>query len=210
MQVLAFSPARLVGLAATASMLFGLLFPRQERPALYSFETLDKGLNSGFGEHCWDRRASSIGSGPGRVRAKILLPRTPSGPCFAEVARPAFEAIFRSECAWLDFWQEHTLDDPDAVPAFVDFGRYVVLAVIKGPTSGCSGIEIAGISRGPGDTRRVHVRQEVPCDLRDCLALSNAYHFVLVPAEFLPQEAAVAFVHDEPVPDGITMHARRP
>jgi hypothetical protein len=52
------------------------------------------------------------------------------------------------------------------------------------------------------------VRKEVSCGGIDCLALSNSYHFVLVPVEFLPLEAAVAFVHDEPLPLGLLV--RRP
>jgi len=214
MNLCGITSGRIVGLLAIASTALGLPLSLQERPVRYPFETLDQGLYSGFGKHCsagFTSENALAGSRTDRgVRTKIVLSRTPSGPCHAAVATPAFEAIFRNECAWLDFWTEHTFDEAQDPLLFVDFSRYVVVAVIKGPGGGCSGIEIEGISRGAGDVRRIHVRQEIPCSRIDCTVLSNAYHFVLVPVESLPQDAPVAFVHDEPVPDGILMKARRP
>ena len=210
------SHGRIVGLVALASTALGLplsLVP-QERPVLYPFETLDKGLYSGFGSHC---SAGFIGDAAvGRsltnlaARAQVLPPREPPGPCYVDVATPAFEAVFRNECAWLDFWREHTWDSTQDPVLFVDFSRYVVVAVIEGPGGGCNDFHIEGISRGPGDTRRIHVRKAIDCLGRTCHVLSNAYHFILVPAEFVPRDAAIAFVHDEEVPEGILMKARRP
>jgi hypothetical protein len=214
MNLCGISSGRIVGLLAIVSTAVGLPVGLQERPVRYPFETLDKGLYSGFGSHCYGGFIQDDAAAAGRmvslVRSKILPSRpTPrTGPCHAAVATPAFEAIFRNECAWFDFWAEHSRDDVQN-PLFVDFSRYVVVAVIKGPGGGCSGIEVEGISRSAGDARRIHVRQEIPCSSIDCAVLSNAYHFVLVPLAFLPQDAPVAFVHDEPVPDGMLMKVRR-
>lgn len=209
------SRGRIVGLLALASTALGLplsLAP-QETPLLYPFETLDKGHYSGFASHCSGGFSGDAAFGNAldglAARAKINLPRAPTGPCFVEVATPAFEAIFRNECAWLDFWREHIWDDAQDPLLYVDFSRYVVVAVVEGPGGGCDDFQIAGISRGQGDTRRIHVRKEVSCSGITCMVLSNAYHFILVPAEFLPPDAAIAFVHDEPVPEGILMKARR-
>lgn len=209
------SRGRIVGLLALASSAIGLplsLAP-QQTTVLYPFETLDKGLYSGFASHCSGGFSGDAALGNAleerAARARITLARTPTEPCFVEVATPAFEAIFRNECAWLDFWREHTWDDAQDPLLYVDFSRYVVVAVVEGPGGGCDDFHIAGISRGAGDTRRIHVRKEISCSGITCMVLSNAYHFILVPAEFLPPQAAVAFVHDEPVPDGILMKARR-
>jgi hypothetical protein len=217
MNVSTLTRGRIAGLFALASPVLGVSLafsPRgpQERPVRFPFVTIDTGLYSGFGDHC---AAVAYPDGAAAEVARLAAARMgggdpPSGPCYAPVATPAFEGIFRNECAWLDFWREHAFDDPTQPPPFIDFGRDVVVAVIQGPSSGCHEIEIEGIASAPGGGRRIHVRQEIPCNRISCTVLSNTYHFVQVPAEFLPPGAPVAFVHDEPAPDGLLHKARRP
>jgi hypothetical protein len=206
------SPGRSLGLLALASGFLGLplALPQPQGPTVAEclpFQTIDEGSYSGFGGHCWDawtaRDAAALHELP-RLAGRPVG----NGPCYAGVARPAFEAVIRNECAWLDLWTEHTFDD-GSLPPWIDFERFVVLAVIKGPGSGCSGIEISAITEDGSGARRVHVRQERPCYRIDCLALSNPYHFVMVPVEFLPYEAPIAFVHDDHSPDCITKKVRR-
>ena len=121
----------------------------------YSFETIDQGQHSGFGSLKDEVAARSL----------RYTGSSSNGKCYAEVANPQFEAIIREERLWADFWEEHTSTQfrPPPLPE-VDFEQFVVVVAISGTrTNDCFGMEIAAISEGPCDTRRIHVREEISC-----------------------------------------------
>ena len=184
------------GIAATAFALTSLMPVQVTTPgpvpsnACYSFTTIDQGQYSGFGYYC------QPGVPGGGSEATSGGPST--AVCYATVAEPEVEAIIRNECAWIDFWTEHSdnVFPAPPVPA-VDFTRYVVVAVISGTrTNGCYGIEITHIDNAACGGRTIHVRERVPCAGQFCtLALTNNFHFIQVCKEFLPHKVPVCFDH---------------
>lgn len=154
----------------------------------YGFTTIEQGHYSGFGDYCQFASADS---------SESLSAAAPT-VCYASVAQPEVEAIIRNECAWADFWEEHTDNQfpPPPLPS-IDFSRYVVVAVISGTRpNGCYGMEITHISKGSCGGRTIHVREQVPCAGQGCtLALTNNYHFIRVCKEFLPFDVPTCFEH---------------
>lgn len=153
----------------------------------YAFDTIEQGHYSGFGDYC-QFSASDESS----------LSAAAATACYAPVAQPEVEAIIRNECAWADFWEEHTDNVWPAPPVpAVDFSRYVVVAVISGTRpNGCYGMEITKITKGSCGGRTIHVREQVPCFGQGCtLALTNNYHFIRVCKEFLPFDVPTCFEH---------------
>lgn len=162
----------------------------------FPFVTLGRGSQSGFGDYCQDLDAAAPSTGESTGESS-------GQPCYVPVARPRFEAIIRDECVWEDFWNEHaSISFPAPPPPPVDFDEFVVVVVMSGVRSnGCYGIEITNISLGPCNTRRVHVRERVPCPSEPCPAvITNNFHFVQVCKEALPGDAPIAFEHENPFP----------
>jgi hypothetical protein len=161
----------------------------QPATVCYAFETIEQGSYSGFGYYC----------DPGVAQAAAAEEAiVPTGPCYAKVASPGLEAVIRDECAWLDFWAQHTSNVFPAPPApAVDFSKEVVVAVLSGTRSnGCYGMEITHITGNGCGGRTIHVRERVPCAGELCtLALTNNYHFVRVCKELLPLDRPLCFDH---------------
>jgi hypothetical protein len=187
------------GIAAAALVLTSLMpvtaqistpGPVPSPGSCFAFTTIDQGQYSGFGYYC------QPGVPSGGAAAAVIGPS--ASTCYANVAQPEVEAIIRNECAWIDFWTEHSdnVFPAPPVPA-VDFSRYVVVAVISGTRSnGCFGIEITHIDSTSCGGRTIHVRERVPCAGQLCtLALTNNFHFIKVCKEFLPQKLPVCFEH---------------
>lgn len=155
-----------------------------------SFQTIDQGSYSGFGDYCE--------TGLAQQAAELeSVPFTPLGPCYAKVAMPAFEGVIRDECVWNDFWAAHTDNVfPPPPPPAVDFDKYAVIAVVSGTRpNGCYGMEIASVTSEKCGVV-VRVREIVPCAGQGCtLALTNNYHFVKICKTLVPFETPLCFEH---------------
>ena len=173
-------------LLSTSSTGQGGRYPFLDIVVVYPFSTIEQGNSSAFGYLC----DSLLVDGS--------TPPTALDHCYAPDVTPAFEGIFRSECAWRSFWAAH---QGGAGPApFVDFDRKVVVAVVSPPLStGGFHLEISSITRDRIGNRRIGLQLEVPCPGSPVtLAFTNPYHFVQVAKEALPPDAPILFAHDDP------------
>ncbi len=156
----------------------------------YSFETIAQGQYSGFGYYC---------QVPATAQAPSITPvPVPNPPCYAKVAQPAFEAVIRDDCTWIDFWNEHASNVfPPPPPPSVDFDKYAVIAVVSGSRSnGCYGMEVRSVTKEKCGVV-VRVRERVPCAGELCtLALTNNFHFVKICKSLVPFKSRVCFEHN--------------
>ena len=166
-------------------------------PQSLPFETVACGLISGFGGYCEGLPPDQPAVDPKGIEDYAA---PPGWPCFADFARPRFEAIIRDQCAWQDLWQQHGSVIVPAPPIpEVDFDQYVVVAVIAGPRpNGCYSIGIADVYETSWG-RLIEVHERVPCPEEQCWqVITNPYHFVKVDRRYLPYNVPIGFAHGLP------------